>query len=188
MADWKVFVEGKDDRALVRCLLKNLGIRTVAVELIGGGVAHLGHIAPQIHRRHAAGYRIGVVLDANSNPQRRRAELRRKMDDHKLPIERYFLVPDDSDPGFLEALLEEMAVAEHRAIYDCFDAYENCLKGTDTRYRTPNHKARIYAYCEALGVPTGAEKKYDDAACWNLSAPKLEPLKQFLRDLVAEGA
>ena len=45
-------------------------------------------------------------------------------------------------------------------------------------------KARIYAYCEALGVETNAKKRdYRDSAYWNLDTPALEPLRAFLRGL-----
>ena len=182
---WKVFVEGKGDRSLVRCLLGYLGIDNVSVEYIDGGVTHLGHVAPQILRSRDAGHRIALVLDANSDPQRRQAQMQREIRKHQLPIERSFLLPDNTGPGCLETLLVEMAVSKHRAIYDCFDAYERCLQRFNAGYRTPNGKARVYAYCEALAIATGADKDYGDTAYWNLNVPRLAPLKQFLADLVA---
>ena len=180
---WTLFVEGKADRALVRCVLHHLCVSNVSVEMISGGVARLNHVAPQIQRRHDAGDRIAVLLDANANPQRRRRELQRQQADHGLPIERSFLLPDDRNPGCVETLLEEMAVAVHREIYDCFDAYERCLQRPDAGYQTPNRKARVYAWCEALGIETGTDKNYGDMRYWNLDAPGLEPMKRFLTGL-----
>ena len=182
---WTLFVEGEADQALVRCLLDHLGIDTVAVEMICGGVAHLRHVAPQIRRRYDAGDHIAVLLDANADPQRRRRELQRQQADHDLPIERSYLLPDDHSPGCLETLLEELAMAEYRAIYECFDAYVRCLQSHDARYRIPNRKARVYAWCEALRIETGPDKNYRDVQYWDLDAPGLEPLKRFLKGLAA---
>ena len=42
----------------------------------------------------------------------------------------------------------------HEAVYRCFDDYEACLRGLDRNYTTPGAKARIFAYCEAVGAVT----------------------------------
>ncbi len=71
----------------------------------------------------------------------------------------------------------------HQETYRCFDEYEACLRGHDHLYVTPNRKARIFAYCEAVGAVTGLNKDYGNAAHWNADAPILEPLKEFLCSL-----
>ena len=180
---WVVFVEGKYDKAFIRCLLQFLDIDDVAVEHIGGGVSRLSNVAAVIKQRHDAGNRISILLDANSDLKNRRKELKKEKKRLKLPIEREFFLPDDKQSGCLETLLERMAVSGHRAIYDCFDNYEDCLLGLDTTYTTPNFKARIFAYCQVIGAETGPDKKYDDPAHWDLNAPDLDPLKQFLHGL-----
>ena len=185
MADpWVVFVEGKSDEAFVRCLLQFLNIDNVAVERIGGGVSRLSNVAAVIKQRHDAGNRISILLDANSDLKNRRKDLKKEKKRLNLPIECEFFLPDDKQSGCLETLLERMAVSGHRAIYDCFDSYEDCLRDLSTTYETPNLKARIYAYCQVIGAETGPHKKYDDPAHWDLNAPDLDPLKQFLRGLI----
>ena len=185
MADsWVVFVEGESDEAFVCSLLQSLGIRNVEVGIIGGNASKLEKIENEIKRRHDAGNHIAILLDANSDLRNRRKELKKEKNRLSLPIKREFFLPDDKQSGCLETLLERMAVSGHRAIYDCFDSYENCLRGLNTTYKTPNLKARIYAYCQVIGAETGPDKKYDDPAHWDLDASNLDPLKQFLRGLI----
>lgn len=104
----------------------------------------------------------------------------------RLPVERSFLLPDDTSNGRLETLLEQMAHPAHQAVYRCFDGYEECLRGHDANYVIPDFKARVYAYCEAVGAETRADKNYDDPRHWDREAPCLEPLREFLRRLVDE--
>ena len=109
----------------------------------------------------------------------------------KLPIaaEYCFLMPNDQDSGDLETLLERISVAEHRTLHDCFEEYERCLQTRNEyrSYRIPNNKVRkatIYAYCEALDIETNEIKRdYCDPQHWDLNAPAIVPLKQFLATL-----
>ena len=185
-ADWVIFLEGDGDDRLIRCLLRHLDVANTDTAVIGGGVSKLSKVAPQIHRSHDEGCRVAVLLDANCDFGNRREEYLTKVDELELPVERFFLLPNHRDPGSLEILLEEMAVPEHRLVYECFDEYEACLQKHDT-YERPDPKGRIYAYCEALGIETHAAKRdYSDSSFWDLDTPALEPLKQFLVGLQAE--
>ncbi|MCY3790041.1 MAG: hypothetical protein OXH63_14775 [Gemmatimonadetes bacterium] len=185
VADWVVFVEGSDDEHFIRCLLQHISVANVDTARIGGGVSKLPSVAPQIQRRRDAGARIAVVLDANSDFEGRRAEFLRKKDELGLPIDRFFLSPNNKDGGCLETLLEEMAIPDHRVVYDCLKKYEDCLL-RNGKYQLPNPKGRIYAYCEALNIETHPSKRnYGDSKYWDLNTPTLEPLKQFLCDLHA---
>ena len=181
--NWALFVEGKSDHALVRWLLRRMGIDNVRVAEIGGGVSKLKHVANEMLKSRNSGERVALLLDANSNVQRRRDELATEIERWNLPIEKSFLLPNDPAEGDLETLLEQMAPAEHREVYGCLDAYETCLCRLDPEYKIPNRKARVYAYCEAVGAATGSNKNYDDATHWNPAAPGLERLRRFLRDL-----
>ena len=186
VADWVVFVEGHDDEHFIRCLLKYMSVANVDTDRIGGGVSKLPSVAPQIQRRRDAGACIAVVLDSNSDFSKRRDEFQRCKDQLELPVDRFFLLPNDSDSGRLETLLEQMAVSDHRIVYDCLKKYEDCLL-SNGKYQLPNPKGRIYAYCEALKIETRAsERNYGDPSYWDLNTPALEPLKRFLRDLQAE--
>ena len=182
--NWALFVEGKSDKVFVQWLLERLSIDSVQVNIIGGGVSKLGRAANEILKSHNDGRHIAILLDANSNVQDRRNELAKEIERLSLPIEGTFLLPDDRGEGELETLLERMAPATHQAVYDCLDKYKECLRSLDATYTPPGQKARVYAYCEAIGAETKPEKDYDVPTHWNLDAPALEPLRQFLCGMV----
>ena len=180
--EWTLFVEGDSDQVFLQCLLDGLGIVNMDIAIIGGGVSNLAEMATTIQRTSDAGNSICLLLDADSNPKRRRSEFRRSRDELGLPIENdhCFLLPNDCDPGCLETLLEWIAVPDHRVVYECFREYETCLHSYSKSYRLPNPKARIYAYCEALSIePHHSKRDYSDPLYWDLNASALEPLKQF---------
>ena len=190
-AIWDVFVEGRPDKVFLQCLLKYLGISHVHTSVISDGVLHLHMVKNVIQRSHDRGTRIAIVLDADSKPENRRIEFRKKRDELKLPIadEYCFLMPNNQDSGDLETLLELISVTEHRTLHDCFEEYERCLqtRNESRSYRIPKNKvrkAKIYAYCEALGIETNESKRdYCDSRYWDLNASAVEPLRRFLFSL-----
>jgi hypothetical protein len=106
------------------------------------------------------------------------------------PIQ-YFLLPDNQSDGDLETLLVQIINQENKVIFDCWEGYENCLKtsnGKEGVFTTPASKTKIYAYLEALLGESDSQKKkikeaernYQDATHWDLNAPALVNLKQFL--------
>lgn len=81
-----------------------------------------------------------------------------------------------------------MAVGEHEALHRCFEQYGNCLTNWKGGYVKPDLKAKIYAYCEALGTePKPEGRQYSDPGFWNPNAPVLDPLKKFLGGLAADA-
>ena len=179
-----LFVEGGEDKAFLDSLLDHLDVANVSTVEIGGGVSKLQKIKPNLSRALDSGNRIAVILDADSDFSNRRDEFLKCKNQFGLPIDRFFLLPDHKTSGCLETLLEQMAVPSHRGIYKCFDKYKTCLWDRGKPYCLPKPKARIYAYCEALGIETrGTERSYEDSLYWDLDVPELDPLKQFLYDL-----
>ena len=178
-----VFVEGATDRAFVRYLLRHIHLPNVEVEEIGGGVSKLRRVRYRIETHRRQKRRVVAILDADSNPEQRREEYRRETMQHDLRLDDLFLLPDDTRCGALETLLEEIAHPCHRAIHRCFSGYLKCLQQAEHGYIAPKPKARIYAYCEALGIEThGKKRDYGDTKYWDLDAPALDPLKAFLRE------
>lgn len=180
---WDLFVEGKYDKQFVQSLLESLNVNNIQVRILGGGVQKLRAVANQIQRSRDAGRRVALLLDADSDIKNRRLEMNQEITRLSLPIESTFLLPDDERNGNLETLLEGMAPAEHQAVYECLDKYEACLRSLDSGYCTPGQKARIYAYCEAIGAVTGPEKEYECSTHWDLESPALARLLRFLRVL-----
>ena len=181
---WSIFCEGKADKRFLECVAQHLRISNVRFLRLGGGVSRLEHMDPKIRREHDGGKSVAVILDANSDPQGRRRELRQNVMELELPIDREFLLPNDGDPGELETLLQRLAVDDHAVIHDCFDQYERCLSESKRGYKPPHIKGRIYAYCEALRIATDDDKRnYTDEQYWNLEAAALAPLRDFLQEL-----
>ena len=176
-----LFVEGENDKSFVEIFLKRMGLSNFQVEVMGGGVSKLRQAQIRIQRVRNRGMRVAVILDANSDVTDRRSEFESKNRELDLRVERLFLFPDDENPGDLESLLEEIAASRHKAIHDCFSTYIDCLKALPENYRLPDSKARIFAYCEALGNgPKEADRDYGETDHWDMDAPALRPLKNFL--------
>lgn len=115
----------------------------------------------------------------------------------------YFLLPyngthpePDKNDGDLETLLQEIICADNQIIFDCWQAYEQCLTGQPTsttasgKFTLPARKTKIYAYLEALLGESKKQKAkikeenrdYRNLKHWNLDPthPPLKPLKEFL--------
>ena len=179
-----IWVEGKADEKFVRDFLGhlNLPLRVKNIYLIGGDVRALHNSKNAFLRsRKGKGATNLVVLDANGDFD----SCRKAVEEKKaipLAFDDYFLLPNHRDSGCLETLLESVVVKAHRGIFECFDDYEKCIKEKSAEYNTPDLKARIYAYCEALTSEGNQEKQdYCNSAHWNLDSPALDPLKKFLR-------
>lgn len=177
-----IFVEGDNDKSFVERFLNHLRLSHLETEIIGGGVSMLQTSRPTILRHRAEGKRIAIILDADADVDDRRAQFRAEKIRLGLPADHLFFIPDDTSPGCLETLLEEIAVARHRGLYECFSRYEECVRGLSEQYRLPDRKARIYAFCEAVGNgPRERDRDYGKTEHWNLDAAALNPLKEFLR-------
>ena len=98
-----------------------------------------------------------------------------------------FLFPNNKDDGDFETLLENIINKDdHQQLLDCFGKYEGCI-GKSNRYNTPNRKAKMYAYITSFRHNKTNLKEvkkgnwfFDDKEYWNLAAPYLFPLKDFL--------
>lgn len=177
-----IFVEGDNDRSFVERLLNHLQLPNFEMEIIGGGVSKLEISRPTIMRHHAEGKRVAIILDADTDIDDRRAQFIAEKIRLGIPADHLFFVPDNIRPGCLETLLEEIAVTRHRGLYECFSQYEECVRGLSDEYQLPGRKARVYAFCEAVGDgPRERDRDYGNANYWNLDAASLNPLKGFLR-------
>ena len=128
---------------------------------------------------------ILVVFDADGNPQKRAAELRKAA--AVVGDFEQFLFPNDADTGELETLLCELVPNENRVVLDCFDGFKTCLQQHSEReFFLPVQKAKVFAYLDAVLSPGKKEqiqdnkRDYRDPAYWDLDAPYLAPLRTFL--------
>ena len=185
-----VFVEGPSDKQFVDCLLRQLNLAEIETQKIGGGSSKLQNVRNIIQIERDKGRRIALILDADDNFETRRVEVCDRVKDLGLPVDEddFFLMPNHRDPGSLEDVLEQMAVGGHEAVHRCFEEYGKCLTNLKGGYVKPDLKAKIYAYCEALGTePRPDCRQYGDPASWNLNASALDPLKKFLGGLAADA-
>ena len=107
----------------------------------------------------------------------------------------YSLFPNLNENGDLETLLCKIINPANTTIFECWAAYEDCLrskenpKRTDKKFTTPASKTKIYAYLEALlgeskkqkKLIKEAERNYRNENHWNLNSDDLNPLKEFLQ-------
>ena len=123
-----------------------------------------------------------IVADANSAFEGRLRKLRvtaRKITEQTAADVKVFLLPDNKRPGVLENLLEDISVGNE--VYECLKQYEECLHNKNPAFNKLDMKAKIYAYCDARGIPAdGKKREYRDKVHWDLNHPKLESLRKFL--------
>ena len=184
VSKWILLGEGIADVVFLRALLQDLNLPDMEVAQIGGNYTRLKLDAVQNQIRRAAdkGQHVALVLDADSSDTR--SECENIVSENGLPVDRTFFIPNDTDPGDLEDLLEQAIVDEHRCVLDCFQIYENCLTSANPMYVKPNKKAKIYAYCEAIcSEPKEDRRNYLNPSWWNLDTGALDPLKNFLLSL-----
>lgn len=133
-----------------------------------------------------------VIFDADTDVEKRRAEIAKCKERHELEFE-LFLFPNDNSSGALEDLLENIINPDNKPIFDCWDNYEKELKevrivGREEPLTTPAKKSKIYCYLETLhGTSRSQKDKIKDAnrdftnkKHWNLDADYIKPLKEFL--------
>lgn len=135
-----------------------------------------------------------VIMDADESASERRIELEAQQSLFKNEFS-FFLFQDGTGKGDLESLLTQIVNPQNAAIFECWAAYEDCLRGkenlnkADRKFTTPASKTKIYAYLEALlgeskkqkKLIKEAERNYRNPSHWNLKADQLNPLKTFLK-------
>jgi hypothetical protein len=193
MANFRIFTEGKGDiKFLVDYVSEIFGLSLSEKEfdVLGSwsGYKAGGNLINAIKQNHDNEKVTILILDANSNINKRREEITKDFESYKIPVH-LFLFPDNSSNGNRESLLSEIAV--DRKIMDCFLEYEKCVTG----HPKPLNDARIYSYMDMLLYPTPKDEKgndlrkeefcnYRNHAHWNLNHTNLEPLKKFLTPFV----
>lgn len=180
-----IFVEGPSDKRFIECLVRSIGLENIEVFSMNGNYRTIGKVAPRIRMLSNEGKTIALVLDADEDCVSTRAATREIVERQEIDIYGTFLIPNDEIEGDLETLLESIMVQPHQLIMDCFDEYISCIRNCPHDYELPDRKARIYAYCQAVGIETQPGKRnYNSDEHWNLEAPELTQLTAFLHSLV----
>ena len=138
-----------------------------------------------------------VIFDADKDTEARRKELLAIQEKYGVEFV-LFLLPNNQDKGALEDMLENIINPNNRPILKCWENYEQELVKLDIPGRTPPplttpaKKTKIYGYLEALlresksqkDLIKEANRNYENAQHWNLDAEYLEPLKEFIKEIL----
>ena len=177
-----ILVEGKEDCRFLESYVGYLCYETPELKSVEGKgrlMAHCSLVKRELNR----GARVLIVFDADSNYQKRKSEIE-ELVQNKTGKNRensdldFFLFPNDKDSGNLEDLLEKIIKPEYWSVFDCFEAYKECLKKQD--YMSPDKKAKIYAYKEALGAIKRGKDYHFSPEYWDFENSFLDPLRRFL--------
>jgi len=194
MAKPVLVVEGKADiKFLMDCAQTAFGVELSREDFIDVGTDWRGleNNRTQFERRANEGRALLMILDADwDTPNheqggfaKRNAAIGHWLQQNGVAA-KVFIWPNHNDNGTLETMLQHITLPAHAAIFQCFEQYEQCLRASDDEYVTPNEKAKIYSYVEALGVKGDnkgeAKRNYQDVSLWDLNSAYLNPLKQFL--------
>lgn len=103
-----------------------------------------------------------------------------------------YIFPNNHDAvGEVEDFLQNIINPNNSDIFDCWNAFENCLSSKHKSFNVPAKKSKIYVYHEALHGDSSAEKEkckdngrdFKDGNLWDLDVTTneyLKPLKAFL--------
>ena len=82
----------------------------------------------------------------------------------------------------------------HKLFFDCFEDYENCIKGAKDKatgelmYKAPDIKSKLNAYIRSQRLSSrersrigGGDWLFENTNYWDLSSEKLKPLIDFLK-------
>ncbi len=180
-----IFVEGKEDSNFLESYVGYLGYELPEIRPIGGKDNLKGNrleIAKKLDEEDA---RVLIVFDADDDYGKTKDEAKRTIQD-KVQVNDgnsrldFFLFPNNQDSGNLEDLLEKIIKSEHKGIFDCFEAYKECLTERDPSYLHPDKKAKIYTYKQSLGAVREGREYHFSPKYWEFENSSLDPLKSFL--------
>lgn len=184
MADLTVFVEGPADKKFIQDFIRVhfQKVLEIDTDIKGfGGKDKWAETEGFFRKSTAAGKANLLIFDSDNDPQNRRQELIKKKKELGIDFE-LFLFPNNSDPGDLESILEQIAGRPSKAIFDCFENYKSCIDHIDRSYTKPDRKTKIYAYSEILtGSGNEKDRDYTVNEIWDLNHKSLLPLIDFLK-------
>ena len=209
MKRFRIFVEGDADKKFINDYYHHLFLEKAPKysinhtgELKGDRTGGYKKLSDEINIREMrinadqGGVNL-VIFDADKDPEARRKELLAIQEKYGVEFV-LFLLPNNQDKGALEDMLENIIDPNNRPILKCWENYEHELVKLDIPGRTPPplttpaKKTKIYGYLEALlresksqkDLIKEANRNYENAQHWNLDAEYLEPLKEFIKEIL----
>jgi hypothetical protein len=165
---------------------------TILISSIGGWKNLGTKQSVSIQQARDSGGKTLIVFDADEAPTQRYATLKEQIAADE-PNPALFLFPGPNQVGELEDLLLQLVQPAHQDVMVCYDGYEQCLQQLVTNgqdyYNTPSKKRRIYDYVNVMPLAgaewdrhhkKGGQKIFENPNLWNLNAPAIQPLRDFL--------
>ena len=203
---WLLLVEGKDEKLLLRRLIRSRIEgddirRDIQIVAAGGKDAfrrRLGAIAVEIRRKRRT-EAIGIIRDADDNsagafqsvandvtavgyqPPRRHGKY--SDGDPSIGI---FIAPDGSGPGAIETLIR-------RSVQDgptsgCVKRYLQCLEKGEVLWSRNQDKSFVHAYLAAQRDPMVRVGEAAQKGVWDFGSSAFVPLSQFVHDLISKNS
>jgi hypothetical protein len=191
MYDINIFVEGIADLKFLQDYIKVKFKRELEkqkeIKYLGtNALGELKKAIPIFRKNTSLWIRNVIIFDANGDFQNKINNLNVFTINNSLDLD-IFLLPNNSEIGNLEDLLEKIINPQNQKIFDCFEKYQECLK-SEERFFIPIKKTKIYAYADTLITDRNNSKmakeenrNYSDNNNWDLDDDILNPLYEFLK-------
>lgn len=187
-----VLVEGHDEELFFEALVRHMGINSIQVLPIAGK----DNLRPNLKMlvvspRFSEVVSLGIVRDANNNPEGAFQSVCGALEIVNLPVPRVALLPtgrgpqvtimilpDGNTPGMLEDVCLR-TVGEDPAMF-CVEEFFKCLQKRNVSMPRNNSKARVQVF---LGSRLEAGKRLGEAAqagYWPWDHIAVEQIKKFL--------
>jgi len=195
MKDYRIFVEGQRDQAFLETFLSKIGIlcrteRSSSNVINIEGWTNMGEERAKNKLLEAVREQktICIIFDADDptkdygGKETRLARLRELLGELHSHVN-IFLFPNHDSDGDFETLLQKIARPEHKALFECWEGYSECV--TRKNYNKPTNKSKVWEFAAAIDDSVwkdrqGFNKSFTNPEIWNLESPALEPLRQFL--------
>lgn len=188
-----IYVEGINDAKFLQDYINTIfnKSRIINSDIINLGTNALGELKKNIQnfrKNTDKGKDNLIIFDANGefgNFETKYKELLKFIKNNSLQCD-IFLIPNHSDNGNIEDLLEKIINPANKMIFECFEKYQDCLK-QNPKFFVPVKKTKIYAYVDTL-ITNRKEAKnakeenrdYSNPENWDLHNDYLKPLHDFL--------
>lgn len=197
----RLFIEAGHEKTqeyvFLDTLIQYLGFARKQYEIICvGGKNNLVKAANKFKENTLEGGKNLIVFDADTSATgcgftTTLQRINQELQGNGMQADGIFLFPNNADDGILENLLELlMQKKTHKQWVDCYSDYEACL---GDQYLTPDLKGKLFTYISAQKTLSNTKRsklgsgqwQFNDTRYWNLNAPELQPLKDFLRNNIS---
>ena len=194
-----LLVEGIEDARFLDAFLKQgLGKDNVQLVQVGGKYNFRDFITKLIKAADSFPNlrSLGMVRDADDNPEAAFLSLRGALQDAGLPVPAQpwsavaadsltvsvAILPDGSSPGDLEELCLRSIETRNRDAVNCIESYIDCMEQAGAP-SSPTSKAKLYAYLATGSHPGLRIGEAAESGVWDWQSPAFEELRQFLKNI-----